>query len=57
MARMGKCVACGAVVSLNARTCPKCGEVKPAQPYWVFPAALAALLALLAIYWLRQAPH
>jgi hypothetical protein len=54
---MTKCVSCGADVARNAKACPKCGEVKPGQPYWVFPAALAALLVLAAIYWLRQAPH
>jgi hypothetical protein len=37
MAPMTKCVACGADVARNAKVCPKCGEVKPGQPYWVFP--------------------
>jgi uncharacterized OB-fold protein len=54
---MTKCVSCGADVARNAKACPKCGEVKPAQPYWVFPAALAALLALAAIYAIMHPAH
>jgi hypothetical protein len=48
-----KCVSCGADVARNAKACPTCGEVKPGQPWWVYPAALVFLLALL-VYWVAH---
>jgi len=44
-----KCIACGADLARDAKACPKC-EAKTRQYYWIFSAALVALLALLVVY-------
>jgi hypothetical protein len=57
MARMWKCkcIACGADLARDAKACPKC-EAKTRQSYWVFSAALVALLALLVVYAIMLRP-
>jgi RNA polymerase subunit RPABC4/transcription elongation factor Spt4 len=52
MAKMKSCRACGAMISANASTCPRCGTILSRTA--VAPAGLVALFAIAVLYVLFQ---